>query len=392
MNKIQRMPERALKRTAKTMAKVMLGMSLWALSFTAAADWQLNLTQGVTEISRRVYDMHMMVLWICVAIGVLVFGAMAISIVKHRKSKGVSAATFHESITAEMLWTVVPFVILVAMAIPAAKTLIVMEDSSDADITIKITGHQWKWEYEYLNEGIRFISSLHSDSREAAVLDSGIDPHTVDNYLLEVDKPMVLPVGKKVRFLLTSNDVLHAWWLPALAIKKDAVPGFINEMWTNIDADKVGIYRGQCAELCGRDHGFMPIVVEAKTEADYNQWVAQELVAAEEAANSADREWTRAELMEKGKQVYDTTCAACHQANGEGITGVFPALAGNQMVLEDIESHIGIVMNGTPGTAMQAFAAQLGDVDIAAVITYERNAWGNDTGDVIQPATIKAAR
>ncbi|WP_423910854.1 cytochrome c oxidase subunit II [Candidatus Spongiihabitans sp.] len=374
------------------MAKVMLGMSLWALSFTAAADWQLNLTQGVTEISRRVYDMHMMVLWICVAIGVLVFGAMAISIVKHRKSKGVSAATFHESITAEMLWTVVPFVILVAMAIPAAKTLIVMEDSSDADITIKITGHQWKWEYEYLNEGIRFISSLHSDSREAAVLDSGIDPHTVDNYLLEVDKPMVLPVGKKVRFLLTSNDVLHAWWLPALAIKKDAVPGFINEMWTNIDADKVGIYRGQCAELCGRDHGFMPIVVEAKTEADYNQWVAQELVAAEEAANSADREWTRAELMEKGKQVYDTTCAACHQANGEGITGVFPALAGNQMVLEDIESHIGIVMNGTPGTAMQAFAAQLGDVDIAAVITYERNAWGNDTGDVIQPATIKAAR
>ena len=373
-------------------AGALAGAVLALFTLPLWADWQLNLTQGVTEISRRVYDMHMMVLWICVAIGILVFGAMAISIVKHRKSKGVSAATFHESITAEILWTVVPFVILVAMAIPAAKTLIVMEDSSDADITIKITGHQWKWEYEYLNEGIRFISSLHSDSREAAVLDSGIDPHTVDNYLLEVDKPMVLPVGKKVRFLLTSNDVLHAWWLPALAIKKDAVPGFINEMWTNIDVDKVGIYRGQCAELCGRDHGFMPIVVEAKTEADYNQWVAQELVAAEEAANSADREWEMAELMEKGKQVYDTTCAACHQANGEGITGVFPALAGNQMALEDIESHIDIVMNGKPGTAMQAFAAQLGDVDIAAVITYERNAWGNNTGDVIQPATIKAAR
>ncbi|WP_424947337.1 cytochrome c oxidase subunit II [Candidatus Spongiihabitans sp.] len=384
----ERMPERAHKRAAK----VMLGLALWAISFTAAADWQLNLTQGITEISRRVYDMHMMVLWICVAIGILVFGAMAISIVMHRKSKGVIAATFHESITAEMLWTVVPFVILVAMAIPAAKTLIVMEDSSDADITIKITGHQWKWEYEYLNEGIRFISSLHADSREAAVLGSGIDPHTVDNYLLEVDKPMVLPVGKKIRFLLTANDVLHAWWLPALAIKKDAVPGFINEMWTKIDVDKVGVYRGQCAELCGRDHGFMPIVVEAKTEADYNQWVIRELAAAEQAASSADREWAMDELMAKGEAVYGATCAACHQANGAGIAGVFPGLVGSQMVLEDIESHIDIVMNGKPGTAMQAFAAQLGDVDIAAVITYERNAWGNDTGDAVQPAAVKAMR
>lgn len=388
----ERMPERLHERVCKKVAKIMLVLSLSAISLNAAADWQLNLTQGITETSRQVYNMHMMVLWICVVIGVLVFGVMAISIVKHRKSKGATAATFHESITAEMLWTVVPFFILVGMAIPAAKTLIAMEDTSNADITIKITGHQWKWEYEYLNEGIRFISSLDSASREAAQLDSGIDPHTVDNYLLEVDKPLVLPVGKKIRFLLTSNDVLHAWWLPALAIKKDAVPGFINSMWTNIDVDKVGIYRGQCAELCGRDHGFMPIVVDARTEADYSQWVTLELAAAEEAANSAEREWAMDELMEKGKQVYATACAACHQANGQGISGAFPSLVGSPMVLEDIEAHIDIVINGKPGTAMQAFANQLGDADIAAVITYERNAWGNDTGDVIQPAVVKALR
>ncbi len=350
------------------------------------------MTRGVTAISRRVYDMHMMVLWICVIIGILVFGAMAISIVKHRKSKGFTPATFHESIKAEVLWTVVPFIILVAMAWPAAKTLIVMEDSSDADITIKITGHQWKWEYEYLNEGVKFISSLHADSREAAVLGSRIDPESVDNYLLEVDKRLVVPVGKKIRFLLTSNDVIHAWWIPAFAIKKDAVPGFINEMWTRIDEDKVGVYRGQCAELCGRDHGFMPIVVEAKSETDYNQWIGEQLAAAEAAANSADREWKMAELMEKGEQVYGATCAACHQANGEGIAGVFPAIAASPIALGDIAAHIDIVMNGKAGTAMQAFAGQLNDVDIAAVTTYERNAWGNDTGDMVQPAAIKAAR
>ncbi len=388
MKKIQRTLERALKRTTEVVSV----LSLWAVSFATQADWQLNLTEGITDISHRVYDMHMMVLWICTVIGVLVFGAMAFSIVKHRKSRGVTPATFHESITAEMLWTVVPFVILIAMAIPAAKTLIEMEDTSNADVTIKVTGHQWKWEYEYLDEGIRFISNLHADSREAAVLGSGIEPTSVDNYLLDVDKPLVLPVGKKIRFLLTASDVIHAWWLPALAIKKDAIPGFINEMWTKIDEDKVGVYRGQCAELCGRDHGFMPIVVDARSEADYNQWIAQQHVAMEEVANSADREWAMAELMEKGEQVYGTTCAACHQANGTGVAGVFPALAGNQMVLEDIEAHIDIVMNGKQGTAMQAFSAQLGDADIAAVITYERNAWGNETGDMIQPFAIKAMR
>jgi cytochrome c oxidase subunit 2 len=346
------------------------------MSFTASADWQLNLTKGATEISRDVYDLHMLVLWICVVIGIIVYGAMAYSIIHHRKSKGATPAKFHESTTAELIWTVIPFFILVAMTVPAAKMLIRMEDTSNSDITLKVTGHQWKWEYEYLNEGIRFISSLHPDSREASAMNSGIDPESIENYLLEVDKRVVLP--------------LHAWWMPATAIKKDAVPGFINEMWTLID--EPGVYRGQCAELCGRDHGFMPIVVEAVSEADYNLWVEAELAAAEAAASSADREWALDELVERGEGVYATYCVACHQANGEGIDGVFPSLVGTTMVTEDIDGHIDIVMNGKEGTAMQAFSAQLNDADLAAVITYERNGWGNDTGDVVQPSTVKSLR
>ena len=378
MNKIQRV------------MSILFGGALWTATTTAWAEWELNLTKGVTEISRDVFDMHMIVMWICFWIGVIVFGAMAISIVKHRKSKGVTPATFHESTFAEILWTIIPFVILISMAFPAAKMLIKMEDTSDAEITIKVTGHQWKWEYEYLDNGVKFISSLHSDSREAAAKDSGIDPTTVDNYLLEVDNPVVLPTGKKVRFLLTSSDVIHAWWIPAFAIKKDAIPGFINEMWTIIDEE--GTYRGQCAELCGREHGYMPIVVEAKSEAEYGEWVTAQLAAAEAAASSADREWAMDELMERGEKVYGTYCAACHQANGEGIAGVFPALNGSPMVLEDIEGHIDIILNGKPGTAMQAFAAQLNDADLAAVVTYERNAWENKTGDIVQPATVKSLR
>lgn len=376
--------------TIRRILSILSGVALWSFSHSSLADWELNLTEGVTEISRRVYDMHMFVLWICVWIGVVVFGAMAYSIVKHRKSKGAVPAKFHESTFAEVLWTVIPFAILVTMAWPAAKTLVAMEDTSNADITLKITGHQWKWEYEYLDSGIKFISSLHPDSREAAVLDSGIDPSTVDNYLLEVDNPVVLPIGKKIRFLLTASDVLHAWWIPAFAVKKDAIPGFINEMWANIEEE--GIYRGQCAELCGRDHGFMPIVVHALSEEKYDEWVSSQLAAAEEVAASADREWAMDELMERGKNVYGTYCVACHQANGEGIAGAFPSLKGTPMVLNDLEGHIDVVLNGVSGTAMQAFATQLNDADLAAVITYERNSWGNDTGDVIQPATIKAVR
>ena len=367
-----------------------MGLVMLIMNNTALADWELNLTEGVTEISRDVYDMHMFVLWICVWIGVIVFGAMAISIVKHRKSKGVTPATFHESTFAEIIWTVVPFAILVTMAIPAAKTLIIMEDTSDADVTVKITGHQWKWEYEYLDSGVKFISNLHADSRDASALNSGIDPASVDNYLLEVDNPVVLPVGKKIRFVLTASDVIHAWWIPDFAIKKDAVPGFINEMWTNIE--KEGIYRGQCAELCGRNHGFMPIVVHAKSETEYNAWVSAQLAAVEAEAQSIDRQWSMDELMTRGERVYSTYCVACHQANGEGLAGVFPALKDSPMVLNDIQEHIDMVLNGKTGTAMQAFATQLNDADIAGVVTYERNAWGNSAGDFVQPSDIKAVR
>lgn len=376
--------------TLHRMQCALYGLLIFAVSHSAHAEWELNLTEGVTEISRDVYDMHMFVLWICVWIGVVVFGAMIYSMIKHRKSKGVKPATFSHSTMAEIVWTVIPFAILVTMAVPAAKTLIEMEDTSDSDITVKITGHQWKWEYEYLDSGVKFISSLHPDSREAAVLDSGIDPNSVDNYLLEVDNPLVLPVGKKIRFVLTASDVIHAWWVPEFAIKKDAIPGFINEMWTKIDEE--GVYRGQCAELCGRDHGFMPIVVHATSESEYNDWISAQMAAAEAEAQSADREWAMDELMTRGEKVYGTYCVACHQPNGQGLQGVFPSLVGTEMSLNDLDGHIDVVLNGKAGTAMQAFSAQLNDADLAAVITYERNAWGNDTGDVIQPSTIKAVR
>ena len=351
------------------------------------ADWEVNLPRGVSEISNEVYDMHMMVLYICTVIGIVVFGAMFISILRHRKSRGVTPATFSHSTTAEVIWTVIPFCILVGMAIPAAKALVKMGDTSNADLTVEVTGHQWKWEYAYPEQGLRFFSNLGEASREARALNSGVDPFSVPNYLLEVDNPMVVPVGKKVRILLTSSDVLHAWWVPAFAIKKDAIPGFIREMWTIID--EPGTYRGQCAELCGRDHGFMPIVVEAVSEPEFEAWAGAQLAAAEAEANSADRQWSKDELMTRGEAAYATSCVACHQADGQGIAGVFPALDAAAISLEE---HLNIVLHGKEGTAMQAFAAQLSDVDIAAIVTYERNAWGNDSGDVMQPSAVKAAR
>ncbi|MCY4227334.1 MAG: cytochrome c oxidase subunit II [Gammaproteobacteria bacterium] len=368
----------------------LFGLLAYMTTSSTWADWELNLTQGVTDISRDVYDMHMFVLWICVWIGVVVFGAMTYSMIKHRKSKGSVPAKFSHSTLAEVIWTVIPFGILVTMAVPAANTLVRMEDTSDSEVTVKITGHQWKWEYEYLDSGVRIISSLDPDSRQAAALNSGIDPNTVDNYLLEVDNPLVLPVDKKIRFVLTASDVLHAWWVPEFAIKKDAIPGFINDMWTKIDEE--GIYRGQCAELCGRDHGFMPIVVHATSESEYEDWIQAQLASAEAEAQSADREWVMDELMERGEGVYGTYCVACHQPNGQGIEGVFPSLVGTDMVLNDLDGHIDVILNGVEGTSMQAFSTTLNDADIAAVVTYERNAWGNDTGDVVQPATIKDMR
>lgn len=254
------------------------------LPMGASAEWGLNLPRGVTPFSKEIYDLHMLILGICVVIGIVVFGAMFYSMVAFRKSKGAQAAQWHESTTVEMLWTVVPFLILIGMAVPATKALIMMEDVSDPDMTIKVTGYQWKWHYQYIDDDVSLFSTISADSNEARRLDSGIDPGTVQNYLLDVDNRLIVPTHKKIRFLTTAGDVIHAWWVPALGWKRDAIPGFINESWAYIEEE--GVYRGQCAELCGKDHGFMPIVVEAVSEADYNAWVAE--MKSKTAAAAAD--------------------------------------------------------------------------------------------------------
>ncbi|MGI9291627.1 MAG: cytochrome c oxidase subunit II [Gammaproteobacteria bacterium] len=361
------------------------GIALLANVGGATAEWGMNLRPGVTPISQQAYDLHMLIMWICVAIGVVVFGIMFISIIKHRKSKGAKPATFHESTTVEIIWTIVPFLILIGMAIPATKALIAMENTSNPDLTIKVTGYQWKWGYDYLDDGVSFMSTLTTPKEQIlGQQDLG------ENYLLEVDNPVVIPVDKKVRLLITANDVIHAWWVPDFGMKKDAIPGFVNDMW--IKADTEGTYRGQCAELCGKDHGFMPIVVEVKNEADYQQWLVAQKAAMDADAAGADRDWSMAELMERGEKVYTTSCAACHQANGEGVPGAFPGLKGSALTIGPVGAHLDIVMNGKPGTAMAAFGGQLNDIDLAAVVTYERNSWGNDVGDLIQPSEVKAAR
>ena len=340
----------------------------------ARADWELNMPVGVTEISASVYSLHMTIFWICVVIGLIVFGVMFWSIFHHRKSRGAKAASFHESTTVEILWTVIPLLILVGMAIPATATLRQMYDTSDAEVDIQITGYQWKWRYQYLNEEIDFFSNLTTPKEQISN-----QAEKTEHYLLEVDNPVVVPVGQKIRFLLTSNDVIHSWWVPDFAVKKDAIPGFINEAWTRID--KPGVYRGQCAELCGKDHGFMPVVVKAVPPEEYQNWVAEQQAAKAAKTASATKTWTREALIAKGEQVYLTACAACHQVNGMGIPGAFPALKGSPMATQDKDAHIRIVLFGKTGTAMAAYGSQFDPVDLAAVITYERNAWGNDTAE-----------
>ncbi|ORU89442.1 MAG: hypothetical protein A6F71_00300 [Cycloclasticus sp. symbiont of Poecilosclerida sp. M] len=366
------------------------GALLTFVSGLTHADYGLNMPVGVTETSRQVYDLHMLILWVCVAIGVVVFGAMVYSMIYHRKSQGAVASQFHESMTAELVWTVIPFIILIVMAIPATKVLIDMHDSSEADMTVKVTGYQWKWRYEYIDEGVDFFSSLDAASNEARQLGSDIDPATVENYLLDVDHPLVIPVGKKVRILLTAADVIHAWWVPDFGWKKDAVPGFINEAWVIVD--EPGIYRGQCAELCGRDHGFMPIVVEVKSEEDYAVWLTAQKDTAAAAKLAAIEDLDPRELKMKGKKVYRSTCVACHQKKGEGVPGVFPAIKGSVVATGNIDKHINLVMNGKAGTTMAAYKDQLSDVELAAVITYQRNSLGNKVGDVVQPKEIAALR
>lgn len=407
-----------------------LALLLCGLVQPAFADYALNMPEGVTDTSREIYGLHMTILWICVIIGIVVYGAMFYSIVRHRKSRGVKAAQFHHSTALEIVWTIIPLVILVAMAIPATGVLVDMEDTSDAEMSVKITGYQWKWQYEYVGEGVSFYSSLDADSQEARRLGAEREPESVDNYLLNVDNRLVLPTNTKVRLLITSNDVIHAWWVPDLGWKKDAIPGYVNATWTEIK--EPGVYRGQCAELCGRDHAYMPIVVEAKTPEDFKAWLAEQKGeagtvgsqgASADGTASADGEdvaqaegtmadadsgseqtqaaaddagsggqMDKAELMSLGEEVYNARCVACHQANGQGMPPTFPALTGGAIATGPVAGHLDIVINGSPGTAMAAFGSQLSDAEIAAVVTYERNALGNDTGDVVQPSDVQAAR
>ncbi|MFK5914428.1 MAG: cytochrome c oxidase subunit II [Woeseiaceae bacterium] len=380
-------------KIAKKLGSLLLTALLLGPAMAFAEYSTLNMTESVSNVGQQMYDLHMLVLWICVVAGVLVFGVIIWSIIFHRKSKGAKPAHFHENTTIEVVWTSIPLIILVAIAVPATKTLLEYEDTTNSDITIKATGWQWKWEYDYIDDkvasgkGIHFFSALSKASNEARQLGANIA--FPEHYLLDVDKRIVVPVGKKIRVLTTSNDVIHSWWVPELAIKRDAIPGFINESW--FQAEKEGVYRGQCAELCGKDHGFMPIVVEVKSVEDYKKWASAEKGMAAKAAAAANaasgKTYTKAELMAKGKDVYTANCAACHQASGAG-GGPFPALKGSKVATTGaIADHMAIIQNGKG--IMPPFGSQLSALDIAAVTTYERNAWGNDTGDVVQPSQVK---
>ncbi|TDG15806.1 cytochrome c oxidase subunit II [Seongchinamella unica] len=371
---------------AKRLSKLALGPVLMLLSAAALAAGgevnQVNMSPGVTEVGRQIYSLHMIIFWICTVIGIGVFGVMFYSIYAHRKSRGHEPATFHESTKVEIAWTVVPFFILIAMAVPATSTLLEIYDNDDADMDIVVTGYQWKWKYEYLNEdgeNVSFFSNLRTPQSE--IYNS---ENKGEHYLLEVDEPLVLPADTKVRFLVTANDVIHSWWVPQLAVKKDAIPGFINEAWTRTDVE--GVYRGQCAELCGKDHGFMPIVVNVVSQDEYQQWLGEKQAEAAQIKQLMAQTFTMDELMERGKAVYERNCLACHGGAGEG--GVGTAIAGSAIATGELSGHLNIGINGVPGTAMQAFGGQLNDVDMAAVITYQRNAFGNNMGDMVQPIDV----
>jgi cytochrome c oxidase subunit 2 len=370
-----------------TMLTALMTTRVFAETTDKIDQYTLNMRKGVTDISAEVYDMHMLMFIICVVIGVGVFGVMFVSMFFHRKSRGAKPANFHESVKVEIAWTITPFIILIAMAFPATKLLINMEDASEPDVTVLVTGSQWKWHYKYMDNDVEFFSKIATQQDQI----KGKIPKGV-NYLLEVDRPLVIPTGKKIRFLVTSDDVIHSWWVPDFAVKQDANPGFINDAWAI--ANEPGIYRGQCAELCGKDHGFMPVVVIAKEPAEYDKWIAEQeaiqLQAKEKEQRLLAMNMTMSEAMSQGEQVYLANCAACHMPNGEGLPGVFPALKGSQIAVADKPRHIEIMINGVTGSAMQSYAKQLTMSEIAAVVTYERNAWGNNTGDLVQAKDINA--
>jgi len=358
--------------------------ALLLFSVPMKADWfALNMTRGVTDISNEVFELHMLIFWICVAIGVVVFGVMFYSMYAHTKKKNPVAASFHENHKVEIAWTIIPFLILIAMAIPASKTLVKIYDDEAGDLNIQVTGYQWKWQYNYLEDDVSFFSNLSTDMDEI----NNLVPKG-ENYLQEVDEMVVIPAGKKVRFLITANDVIHSWWMPAFAIKQDAIPGFVNTAWTKVD--KPGIYRGKCTELCGKNHGFMPIVVKVVEQSEYDEWVSGKKEAAMKMAELTTKDWTAEELVARGESVYAVNCVACHQTNGQGISGIFPALAGSDIVLNDKDRNIEILMEGVQGAAMNSFS-YLSEVELASVITYTRQSWGNEDkgdGEIVVPKDI----
>ena len=353
-----------------------------SLVFSEASDY--NMPVGVTEVSEEIFDLHMLIMWICVWIGVVVFGIMFWSLWKYRKSSGAIAAKFDDHYWLEIGWTVAATVILVGMAIPSTSVMIKAYDDTEGDINIMVTGYQWKWQYTYLEEGVSFFSNLATSQEE---IDNALPKG--EFYLSEVDEPLVIPINKRIRFLITGNDVIHSWWVPDFAVKQDAVPGFINTAWTNVP--KPGIYRGACTELCGLKHAFMPVVVRAVEQEEYEAWIIEKIALAEAEKLLTEKVWTKAELVERGQGVYLKNCVACHQANGQGLPPVFPSLEGSQIVMRDKARNIEILMEGVQGAAMQAFSKQLSEVDIASVITYTRDSWSNGKngdGEIVVPMDI----
>lgn len=368
----------------RALATLLLLPVLVLLPGSVNAAREITFQPPVTPIAEQIIHLHNYILAICAVIFVGVFGVMFYSIFKHRKSAGHEAAQFHENTLVEVVWTVIPFLILLFMAYPATKTILAMKDTAAADMTVKVTGYQWKWNYDYLQEGFGFYSNLKTP--EAQI--EGREPKG-ENYLLEVDNPLVVPVESKVRLLLTAGDVIHAWWVPAFGVKLDAIPGFVRDTWFR--AEKIGTYRGQCAELCGKEHGYMPIVVQVVSKEDYAKWASAQKQKMAAAADDPNKTWDLKDLVARGEKVYTANCVACHQANGKGVPPAFPPLDGGKIATGPKAEHIATVLKGKQGTAMASFA-QLSDTDLASVVTYERNAWGNKTGDAIQPAEIAAAR
>jgi len=391
-----------MKSILNKLASLLLAAGAWAgtAAFTLAhavndlpggpAVNQLNLPPAVTNIAREQQWLHWFMLIVCSVIFVAVFSVMFYSIWKHRKSQGYKPATFHESVTVEVIWTIVPFVIVILMALPATKVVVAMKDTTNADLTIKATGMQWKWGYDYLKgegEGIGFISTLDSDQRAMSDAGGPKKGESVDNYLLKVDNPLVVPVDKKVRIITTANDVIHAFMVPAFGIKQDAIPGFVRDTWFR--AEKVGDYYGQCAELCGKEHAYMPIHVKVLSAEDYSKWVVVEQKKQAAKADDPAKVWTLDDIMKRGEKVYGANCAACHQANGKGAGPIKPLDASPVVLDANKAAQIHVVLEGRGG--MPSWKA-LSDTDIAAVITYTKNSWSNKTGQLVQPAEVLALR